>query len=48
MSLTGKDAAWRGTPAVPCTATSVSLRASAKDDRGGSVMREIIRAVGVK
>jgi hypothetical protein len=48
VSPTGRDAAWRGTLTVPRTATSVSLRTSAKDDRGGSVTQEIVRAVGVK
>ncbi|MCI3239887.1 S8 family serine peptidase [Streptomyces spinosisporus] len=37
-----------GTLNVPRDASYVSLRASAADDRGGSVTQEIIRAVGVK
>ncbi|WP_129309327.1 S8 family serine peptidase [Streptomyces sp. L2] len=41
-------AAWHGTLTVPRNATSVSLRASAHDDKGGSVTQEIIRAVAVK
>ncbi|MGW2223988.1 S8 family serine peptidase [Streptomyces formicae] len=44
----GKKAAWRGKLKVPGGAKSVSLRASASDDRGGSVSQEIIRAVGVR
>ncbi|MEV5143822.1 S8 family serine peptidase [Streptomyces sp. NPDC052727] len=45
---TGRDAFWRGTLTVPRGASSVSLRASAQDDKGGSVTQEIIRAVGVR
>ncbi|MCI3269902.1 S8 family serine peptidase [Streptomyces cylindrosporus] len=37
-----------GTLTVPRDAAHISLRASASDDRGGSVSQEIIRAVGVK
>lgn len=37
-----------GTLNVPRDASYVSLRASAADDRGGSVTQEIIRAVGVR
>ncbi|MGW1022110.1 S8 family serine peptidase [Streptomyces sp. NPDC002577] len=44
----GGKAAWRGVLKVPAGAESVSLRASASDDRGGSVAQEIIRAVGVR
>ncbi|MGW6775004.1 S8 family serine peptidase [Streptomyces sp. NPDC055037] len=44
----GERAAWEGTVRVPKDAAYVSLRASATDDRGGSVTQEIIRAVGVK
>ncbi|MFC5802234.1 S8 family serine peptidase [Streptomyces formicae] len=44
----GKAASWEADLRVPRDADSVSLRASAKDDRGGSVKQEIIRAVGVK
>ncbi|WP_409057538.1 S8 family serine peptidase [Streptomyces sp. SYP-A7185] len=48
----GKDrggaAAWSGRLKVPGSAEFVSLRASARDDRGGSVTQEIIRAVGVR
>ncbi|MDQ0990670.1 S8 family serine peptidase [Streptomyces sp. V3I7] len=40
-------ASWSGTLTVPRDAASVSLRASAADDRGGSVKQEVIRAVGV-
>ncbi|MFE7411178.1 S8 family serine peptidase [Streptomyces laurentii] len=38
----------RGELAVPRDAASVSLRAGAHDDRGGSVKQELIRAVGVR
>ncbi|MFI1676671.1 S8 family serine peptidase [Streptomyces sp. NPDC020607] len=44
----GKGAAWEGEVTVPRDARSVSLRASAGDDRGGVVSQEVIRAVGVK
>ncbi|MBT2440249.1 S8 family serine peptidase [Streptomyces sp. ISL-36] len=39
---------WAGDVRVPDGATSVSLRAGASDDRGGSVRQEIIRAMGVR
>ncbi|MFF7181342.1 S8 family serine peptidase [Streptomyces sp. NPDC008121] len=39
---------WAGDVRVPHAAASVSLRAGASDDRGGSVKQEIIRAVGVR
>ncbi|MFJ9811384.1 S8 family serine peptidase [Streptomyces sp. NPDC101158] len=42
------DRKGRGELRVPAGAGSVSLRAGASDDRGGSVTQEIIRAVGVK
>ncbi|WP_328496536.1 S8 family serine peptidase [Streptomyces sp. NBC_00414] len=42
------EAAWQGTLSPPRDARHVSLRASAADDRGGSVTQEIIRAVGVR
>ncbi|MEU6598921.1 S8 family serine peptidase [Streptomyces flaveolus] len=45
---TGRDASWHGTLTVPHGASSVSLRASAQDDKGGSVTQEIIRAVAVR
>ncbi|MCC5476060.1 S8 family serine peptidase [Streptomyces barringtoniae] len=48
VPLKGADASWRGTLTVPRGAHSVSLRASAHDDEGGSVSQEIIRAVGVR
>jgi subtilisin family serine protease len=48
VPLTGADASWRGRLSVPRGASSVSLRASAHDDKGGSVTQEIIRAVGVR
>ncbi|MFJ8075076.1 S8 family serine peptidase [Streptomyces sp. NPDC096176] len=44
----GKSAAWEGTVRIPRDAQYLSVRASAMDDRGGSVKQEIIRAVGVK
>ncbi|MFF3888774.1 S8 family serine peptidase [Streptomyces sp. NPDC001914] len=44
----GGTARWKGTLNVPRGAAFVSLRASAHDDRGGSVSQEIIRAVGVR
>ncbi|WP_326813686.1 MULTISPECIES: S8 family serine peptidase [unclassified Streptomyces] len=44
----GKSAVWAGSVRVPDDAQYISLRASAADDRGGSVKQEIIRAVGVR
>ncbi|MFJ8542058.1 S8 family serine peptidase [Streptomyces sp. NPDC093586] len=44
----GAGASWQGTLDVPRGAGHVSLRASARDDRGGSVTQEIVRAVGVR
>ncbi|WP_329306438.1 S8 family serine peptidase [Streptomyces sp. NBC_01260] len=44
----GKSAAWAGSVRVPKDARYVSVRASATDDRGGSVKQEIVRAVGVQ
>ncbi|RSS39133.1 S8 family serine peptidase [Streptomyces sp. WAC08241] len=41
-------AAWNGELRIPRGADSVSLRAGASDDRGGSVTQELIRAVGVR
>lgn len=40
----GGEASWQGTLSVPRDAAHVSLRASARDDRGGSVTQEIGRA----
>ncbi|MFE6482834.1 S8 family serine peptidase [Streptomyces sp. NPDC057757] len=48
VPLTGRGSSWKGVLTVPRDAGFVSLRASAKDDRGGSVSQEIIRAVGVR
>ncbi|MEV6835403.1 S8 family serine peptidase [Streptomyces sp. NPDC051133] len=48
VPLRGGGAAWHGTLTVPRGAATVSLRASAHDDKGGSVTQEIIRAVAVK
>ncbi|MET8772695.1 S8 family serine peptidase [Streptomyces sp. NPDC004658] len=45
---TGGDASWRGTLSVPRGASSVSLRASARDDEGGAVTQETVRAVAVR
>ncbi|MFE0803954.1 S8 family serine peptidase [Streptomyces sp. NPDC058812] len=42
------QASWHGTLSVPRDAGHVSLRASARDDRGGSVTQEIVRAVAVR
>ncbi|MEF9525310.1 S8 family serine peptidase [Streptomyces sp. RB13] len=42
------EASWYGTLSVPRDAEHVSLRASARDDRGGSVTQEIVRAVAVR
>lgn len=47
LSNTG-EAEWKGTVTVPRGTEYVSLRASASDDRGGSVTQEIVRAVGVR
>ncbi|MFY4717854.1 S8 family serine peptidase [Streptomyces sp. LaBMicrA B280] len=48
VTLRGAGTSWHGTLEVPGAATSVSLRASARDDRGGSVSETIVRAVGVR
>ncbi|MGY0023855.1 S8 family serine peptidase [Streptomyces sp. YJ-C3] len=48
VALDGRGASWKGSLSVPRGAQYISLRASAKDDKGGSVSQEIIRAVGVK
>ncbi|WP_327657784.1 S8 family serine peptidase [Streptomyces sp. NBC_00483] len=48
VSLTGSGASWKGTLNVPRDATSLSLRATAKDDKGGSVSQELVRAAAVK
>ncbi|RPK44805.1 Subtilisin DY [Streptomyces sp. ADI92-24] len=42
------SASWAGSVQVPKDARYVSVRASATDDRGGSVKQEIVRAVGVQ
>ncbi|MFF7092861.1 S8 family serine peptidase [Streptomyces rubradiris] len=41
-------ASWRGTLTVPRGTAHLSLRAVARDDRGGSVTQEIIRAAAVE
>ncbi|GAA1363136.1 S8 family serine peptidase [Streptomyces beijiangensis] len=48
VALSGHGASWKGSLKVPNGAKFVSLRASAKDNKGGSVAQEITRAVGVK
>ncbi|GHD29981.1 S8 family serine peptidase [Streptomyces galbus] len=48
VPLTGGAGTWHGTLAVPRGAASVSLRASAHDDRGGSVTQTLVRAIGVR
>jgi hypothetical protein len=48
VGLGGSGASWKGELQVPKNATSVSLRASASDDKGANVSQEIVRAVGVK
>ncbi|MEU1492944.1 S8 family serine peptidase [Streptomyces sp. NPDC005776] len=47
-SVRGKSASWAGSVRVPDDARYVSVRASATDDRGGSVRQEIVRAMGVR
>ncbi|MCX4770331.1 S8 family serine peptidase [Streptomyces sp. NBC_01285] len=42
------SASWAGSVQVPKDTRYVSVRASATDDRGGSVKQEIVRAVGVQ
>ncbi|MGH4028080.1 S8 family serine peptidase [Actinomycetota bacterium Odt1-20B] len=44
----GQKPSWKGELKVPSGASSVSLRASVADDRGGAVVQEIVGAVGVK
>lgn len=44
----GKSAARTGSVRVPDDTQYISVRASAADDKGGSVEQEIIRAVGVR
>ncbi|MBY8844814.1 S8 family serine peptidase [Streptomyces sp. SP2-10] len=44
----GRGASWHGTLSVPREAAHVSLRASAHDDKGGSVTQEIIRALTIR
>ncbi|MFE5796883.1 S8 family serine peptidase [Streptomyces sp. NPDC056503] len=48
LRRSGRDAAWTGELRIPSGAASVSLRASAADDQGGTVRQELIHAVGVK
>ncbi|MEU5095007.1 S8 family serine peptidase [Streptomyces sp. NPDC020996] len=48
VALKRSGTSWRGALTVPRGAAHVSLRASARDDRGGSVTQQVIRAAGVK
>ncbi|WP_426403522.1 S8 family serine peptidase [Streptomyces sp. R-07] len=48
LKKSSRGAAWAGELRIPTGAGSVSLRAGASDDRGGSVTQELIHAVGVK
>ncbi|MZD05765.1 S8 family serine peptidase [Streptomyces sp. SID5785] len=48
VRLDGRGASWTGVLRVPEDATSLSLRASAHDDKGARVSQEIVRAVAVK
>ncbi|WP_329114871.1 S8 family serine peptidase [Streptomyces sp. NBC_01465] len=48
VGLSGKGASWKGSLTVPRSASYISLRASASDNKGGNVLQEITRAVGVK
>ncbi|WP_225799766.1 S8 family serine peptidase [Streptomyces sp. NK15101] len=48
LGKSSRGASWTGELRVPSGAGSVSLRAGASDDRGGSVSQELIRAIGVK
>ncbi|MEU3427311.1 S8 family serine peptidase [Streptomyces gardneri] len=43
-----RGASWSGELRIPAGAASVSLRAGASDDQGGTVTQELIRALGVK
>ncbi|MFF8408363.1 S8 family serine peptidase [Streptomyces omiyaensis] len=44
----GRGASWTGELRIPSGAATVSLRAAAADDQGGTVRQELIHAVGVK
>ncbi|MFE1951738.1 S8 family serine peptidase [Streptomyces sp. NPDC059524] len=48
VALDGTGASWTGELRIPEDAASVSLRASAHDDKGATVTQEIVRAIGVK
>ncbi|MFE7595941.1 S8 family serine peptidase [Streptomyces sp. NPDC057494] len=48
LKKSSHGASWTGELRIPKGAGSLSLRAGASDDRGGSVTQELIRAVGVK
>lgn len=48
VDLRGSGASWKGTLNVPRDAVSVSLKAGAKDNKGGTVSQEIIQAIAVK
>ncbi|MYW65514.1 S8 family serine peptidase [Streptomyces sp. SID8379] len=48
VSLKGEGASWSGELNVPRDAKYVSLRASARDDKGAAVSQEVVRAVPVQ
>ncbi|MER7946992.1 S8 family serine peptidase [Streptomyces sp. NPDC096079] len=48
LKKSSRGASWTGELRIPKGAGSVSLRAGASDDRGGSVTQELIRAIGVR
>ncbi|MER6629150.1 S8 family serine peptidase [Streptomyces sp. NPDC000987] len=48
VALKRSGTSWRGVLTVPRGAAHVSLRASARDDRGGSVTQQVVRAAGVR
>ncbi|MFC9856290.1 MULTISPECIES: S8 family serine peptidase [unclassified Streptomyces] len=48
VQLRGSSTGWKGTLNIPRHAISVSLKAGAKDNKGGSVAQEIIQAVTVR
>ncbi|MFD7860741.1 S8 family serine peptidase [Streptomyces sp. NPDC059783] len=48
VPLKGSGASWTGTLNVPRDAASISLKAGAEDDKGGTVTQQIIQAVDVR
>ncbi|MFB7515253.1 S8 family serine peptidase [Streptomyces sp. NPDC056144] len=48
LTRSPRGASWSGELRIPAGAPSVSLRAGASDDRGGTVTQELIRAIGVR